>query len=386
MKKNPKYLSLFSGLGGLDFGLERAGFYNVGCIESDSDACKHLRLNRNWNVYETDITLLNPSQILKDSNLKKGELDLIVGGPPCQSYSKSSFWSDSVKRGYSDKRGKLIDHYMRFVEELLPKAFLIENVPGFISQSQNSGMGSIHKFLKRIKNNQNVEYKISYKVLNCAEYGVPQKRERLFLVANRCGVEFLFPEGQFREPSSESVKRGLKQPFRTVSDAFNNLTENNCSYLAVGGKWANLLPCVPPGQNYQFFTEKGEGENLFKYRSRYWTFLLKLHPNEPSWTIQASPGSSTGPFHWKNRKLSVRELARLQTIPDDVSLTSSRSIAHKLIGNAVPSLMGEIFGQEMRKQIFNLKAKNTYSLTPQTSEKVTRSSYQKSLPSAFIPI
>lgn len=386
MNKNPKYLSLFSGLGGLDYGLERAGFDNIGCIESDSDACKHLRLNRNWKVYETDITLLNPNQILKDSKLKKGELDLIVGGPPCQSYSKSSFWSDTVKRGYSDKRGKLIDHYMKYVEELLPKAFLIENVPGFISPSQNSGMQSIHRFLKRIKKEQNIDYKISFKILNCAEYGVPQKRERLFLVANRSGIDFKIPDGRFEEPSTDFVKKGLKLPFRTVGDAFNNLDERNGDLLSLSGKWADLLPFVPPGKNYQYFTEKGAGKKLFKYRSRYWTFLLKLHPQEPSWTIQASPGSSTGPFHWKNRKLSIRELARLQTIPDDVSITSSRTVAHKLIGNAVPSLMGEIFGQEIKKQLFNLRSKTKYSLTPDLTEKVIRSSYQKSAPCNFIPV
>ena len=358
-------LSLFSGMGGLDYGLERAGFDNLGCVEFDSAACALLSHNRNWKVFQRDIKSLKVDEIKKHLKLKKGELDLLVGGPPCQSYSKSSFWNENVKRGYKDNRGKLIDDYLRFVEELLPKAFLIENVPGFCYSDQAQGFTNVLKSIQRISRTEGVKYRLDYQVVNCANYGIPQRRERFFLVANRLDREFSFPQITHDSPASDSVKNGNLKPFNTVGAALSSMPlEDSIDSLDAGGKWADLLPCIPPGTNYQYFTEKGGGKKLFEYRSRYWTFLLKLSPKEPSWTIQASPGSSTGPFHWENRKLSARELARIQTIPDEIELIGNRNTLQRLIGNAVPSLMGEILGKEIRKQIFSLRTRKSYSLMP----------------------
>ncbi|OIQ19957.1 MAG: hypothetical protein BM556_05570 [Bacteriovorax sp. MedPE-SWde] len=380
MTRKLKYLSLFSGLGGLDYGLEKAGYNNLGCIEFDKDSCEMLRQNRHWQVFEGDIRDLNISTIKSKIGLKKGELDLLVGGPPCQSYSKSSFWNESTKRGYKDSRGKLIDHYLKYVEEFLPKTFLIENVPGFCYSKQNGGMKTIFKFLKYLKNSFGVEYKIDYKVLNCMDYGVPQKRERFFLVGNRVNKDFSFPE-----PSHGDISLGLL-PYKTTTDAFKNIPDDHFrdEELAVGGKWAELLPCIPAGANYQYFTEKGEGRDIFAYRSRYWTFLLKLSPREPSWTIQASPGSSTGPFHWKNRKLSSRELARIQTLPDSMKLIGSKTALQRMIGNAVPSLIGEILGREIRSQIFSHRRYDKYSLMPDISSKVYRPRVIRNVPQAYL--
>lgn len=383
MNKNLNYLSLFSGIGGLDYGLEAAGFKNIGCVEFDKDACEVLRTNTSWPIYESDIRNVDFNSITKKSGIKRGELDLVVGGPPCQSYSKSSFWASDMKRGYSDKRGKLIDHYMRSIEELLPKAFLIENVPGFCFSNQNGGMNSIYRSLDRIKKRFGFNYIISHTVLNCVDYGVPQKRERFFLVANRTGVEFEFPKAT-HGPVSNALGTGLK-PFMSVGNAFAGIDYSKLSEVVdAGGKWRDLLPCIPPGQNYQYFTDKGDGKSLFKYRSKFWTFLLKLSPKEPSWTIQASPGSSTGPFHWDNRKLYSRELARIQTIPDHVTLTSSPRVNHRLIGNAVPSLMGEVLGKEIRSQIFDQRIKRTYKLLPKEMTIKVRPRYKLSVPSIFL--
>ena len=117
------------------------------------------------------------------------------------------------------------------------------------------------------------------------------------------------------------------------------------------GKWAELLPSIPEGLNYLWHTERGDGEPLFGWRRRYWSFLLKLAKDKPSWTIQAQPGPGTGPFHWDNRRLSMRELCRLQTFPDDVSVTGVYRAVHKQVGNAVPSLLGEILGRAIRTQL-----------------------------------
>lgn len=380
MTNKLKYLSLFSGLGGLDYGLEKAGYENIGCIELDKDSCEMLRQNPHWRVFEGDIRDLKISDIKSDVGLKKGELDLIVGGPPCQSYSKSSFWNGNIKRGYKDSRGKLIDYYLRYVEDFLPKAFLIENVPGFCYSKQYGGMKTILKFIKYLKNKSGIEYKIEYKTLNCMDYGVPQRRERFFLVANRVDKKFVFPDVTHGDSKSELL------PYKTVTDAFLDLPIDHFrdEELDIGGKWAELLPCIPAGSNYQYFTERGEGEEIFGYRSRYWTFLLKLSPREPSWTIQASPGSSTGPFHWENRKLSSRELARIQTLPDSMRLIASKTALHRMIGNAVPSLIGEILGREIKYQIFSHRKYTRYSLMPDVSSRVYRPRIRKNIPENYL--
>ena len=120
--------------------------------------------------------------------------------------------------------------------------------------------------------------------------------------------------------------------------------------LTVRGKWADLLPSIPEGSNYLHHTDRGEGMPLFGWRRRYWTFLLKLAKNRPSWTIQAQPGPAVGPFHWSNRRLSVRELSRLQTFPDDVNIVGGKGSAQKQLGNAVPSLLAEVIGRAIRQQ------------------------------------
>ena len=121
------------------------------------------------------------------------------------------------------------------------------------------------------------------------------------------------------------------------------------------GAWAELLPSIPEGSNYLHHTDRGGGLPLFGWRRRYWSFLLKLAKDQPSWTIQAQPGPAIGPFHWKNRRLSMRELARLQTFPDDVRITGSRGAVQKQLGNAVPSLLAEVIAREIRVQLLGMK-------------------------------
>src|SRR5262249_20870024 len=125
--------------------------------------------------------------------------------------------------------------------------------------------------------------------------------------------------------------------------------------LEVRGKWAELLPSIPEGQNYLWHTSRGEGLPLFGWRRRYWNFLLKLAKDRPSWTIQAQPGPAVGPFHWKNRRLSTRELCRLQTFPDNVSIIGDRGSIQRQVGNAVPSLLAEVLARAIRYQLLRLR-------------------------------
>lgn len=385
MSKKLKYLSLFSGAGGLDFGVEAAGFSNIGCVEFDKDACEVLRLNTSWQVYEQDIREINLKSFFENCGLEKGELDLIVGGPPCQSFSKSSFWSENSLRGYQDERGKMIDHYMKFIQLFLPKTFLIENVPGFIYESQSDGFKKFKKIIDHISKKHGVNYQFSFQVLNTVDFGVPQKRERVFIVGNRMNREFEFPSPTHFDPNSNECKVQGKPSYRNVADAISNIihTKEELEECVVGGKWADLLPCIPPGKNYQYFTDREDGVSLFKYRSRYWTFLLKLHPMKPCWTIQASPGSSTGPFHWSNRKLSSKEMASIQTFPEKIRFHTSRRISQKLIGNAVPSAMGEIIAKEIKHQILGMRSVKGVRLVPTKTDDVYRPRFSRNVPPQY---
>src|SRR5206468_6143085 len=128
--------------------------------------------------------------------------------------------------------------------------------------------------------------------------------------------------------------------YLTAWDAIGDFSQDsNDPDLAISGKWADLLPTIPEGKNYLWHTPRGGGEPLFGWRTRYWNFLLKLAKDQPSWTIQAQPGPAVGPFHWKSRRLSTRELCRLQTFPDDVVIVGDRMSLHRQVGNAVPSLL-----------------------------------------------
>ena len=120
----------------------------------------------------------------------------------------------------------------------------------------------------------------------------------------------------------------------------------------MGGKWGHLLKLIPPGDNYLFLTAKrGHKNPLFTWRSRYWSFLLKLSPDKPSWTIQAQPGPYVGPFHWDNRRLSLAEKKRIQTFPDRFEFVGGKGSVQRQIGNAVPPAIGNIFGRSILEQI-----------------------------------
>jgi DNA (cytosine-5)-methyltransferase 1 len=126
--------------------------------------------------------------------------------------------------------------------------------------------------------------------------------------------------------------------------------------LSVRGKWADLLASIPEGENYLWHTERGGGLPLFGWRRRFWSFLLKLAKNRPSWTLQAQPGPATGPFHWSSRRLSMRELCRLQTFPDDVFICGGRGSVQRQVGNAVPSLLAETLARAIRTKLLGMRA------------------------------
>lgn len=354
----PKLISLYTGAGGMDYGLEAAGFETAAAVELDHDCCETLRANRRWPVIERSIFDVPTAELLEAGELKRGEVDLVVGGPPCQPFSKSGYWARGDSRRLADPRADTLEAYMRVVEEARPRAFLLENVEGLAFTGKDEGLRLLLDRIKQINRKTKSNYQPAFRVLNAAEHGVPQVRERFVLVASREGLPFTFPAPSFAPPSEEPSpsREGDLPACRTAWDALGDLPPDPEEDLAPRGKWAGLLPSIPEGRNYLWHTDRGGGLKLFGWRRRYWTFLLKLAKNRPSWTIQAQPGPAIGPFHWRSRRLSVRELCRIQTFPDNVSIQGGRVSAQRQVGNAVPSLLTEVLGRAIRVQLLGLPA------------------------------
>ena len=219
-------------------------------------------------------------------------------------------------------------------------------------KNKDEGLQYLLKGIDQINRETGSNYSVHWQKLNAADYGVPQMRERVFLIGSRDGTPITFPKSTHGEIRDLLCEGEHLQPYKTAWDAIGDLPQENLdSSLKVGGKWGDLLPSIPEGENYLWHTNRGGGQPLFGWRTRYWSFLLKLAKSRPSWTIQAQPGSAVGPLHWKNRKLTAHEMCRIQTFPDGLVFDSGRTDVQKMVGNAVPSLLAEVLAKEIRKQL-----------------------------------
>ena len=351
----PTVISLFSGAGGLDYGLEAAGYATAVAVDFDSDACATLRASRDWTVLEKDLVSLSPAAIRSAVGLSVGEADLLAAGPPCQPFSRASAWARGAPARIDDPRAQTLIAFMSAWRDALPRVVLMESVPGFVHRGSSDALGYVEREIAAINRSAATEYRAQWAVLNAADYGVPQVRRRFVLVAARDGDTFEFPRPTHRRSGRLPPGGPSTAPYRTTWDALGDLSTSEMG-LEPTGRWASLLPSIPEGENYLFHTERGDGAPLFGWRRRYWSFLLKLAKGRPSWTIPAEPGPATGPFHWENRRLSTRELSRLQTIPDDVEVVGSYRSAHRQLGNAVPSLLAEVVGRAIGEQFLDQPA------------------------------
>ncbi len=366
-----KVISLYTGAGGLDLGLEAAGFTTSVAVEYNAPACRTLRANageeRPWSVVEGSIHDVSSSELAVRANVKPGEAALLVGGPPCQPFSKSAYWATGDTKRLADPRADTLTAYLRVLRDLQPQAFLLENVFGLTYKGKDEALKLLANTVENINKEIGTRYSFQWRVLNTADYGVPQMRERFFLVGARDGREFAFPDATHHDPLAAPTKPTTAQrslfarpvdarpvePWRTAWDALGDLAEIDHPALRVTGRWADLLPAIPEGQNYLYHTDRGGGLPLFGWRRRFWTFLLKLAKDRPSWTVQAQPGAGVGPFHWKNRRLSVQEMMRIQTFPEGYSIEGGHTEAQRQLGNAVPSLMAEVLGRAIRAQLLD---------------------------------
>lgn len=368
MRDRLPVISLFSGAGGLDLAVHECGRdpespASTGplavAVATDYDplALQTYQLNfPNTPTICRDIRDISARELLDRANLSPGDPVLVVGGPPCTPFSKSGFWLEE-KRESLDPNASLLDEYVRIVRDTKPEAFVLENVQGLTYSTHRA------QFQRLLGQLTELGYNPTSKVLLAAEYGVPQLRRRVFVVGRRDGKAFRFPPITHSGMSERDRRpKPGKKPFVTAYEAIGDLIDGPPEPGEIAeGEYAELLAEIPPGQNYLWHTERYGGRNVFKWRSRYWTFLLRLDPNRPATTIQAQPGPWVGPFHWENvdngygekraRRLRVPELLRLMTFPDDFKLAGNRAEIQRQLGNAVPVKLGKVVLESLMHQL-----------------------------------
>lgn len=367
-----KVLSLFTGAGGLDLGLERAGFKIAGCVEADSDCQWTLESNRrSWRLLTPgDIHAHRPTEILDALEVAKGEVALLAGGPPCQPFSKSGQWKHGAARRMNDPRANTLRAYLDVLDAALPQAMLLENVKGLAATRKHithkhEGLDVLSSALKRINRRHGTHYDPVPLVIDAADYGVPQHRQRVFVYAARDGSGLTAPLATRGPVARAANGRAAVERFATAWDAIGDLDDPDFDRVLLPlGAWADLLPSIPEGSNYLHHTSRGEGEPIFGWRRRYWSFLLKLAKARPSWTLQAQAGPATGPFHWRSRRLTEHELARLQCFPDDWIIKGSPTSARRQLGNAVPPPIGELLGLQIRRELLGQRPRGKPPLVP----------------------
>lgn len=343
--KSINVVSLFSGAGGLDIGFKKAGFTTVFATDVWDTACNTLKLNNmSKEVVCADVRDIRFSSIKE----RYSSIDVVIGGPPCPPYSQTRHYLVGKKGGLEDeKSGFGVPEYFRAIRELSPKIFFFENVDGFTFKTHTEAFD----FLK--EEADTLGYNITYKVVNCADYGIPQTRKRFICIGVKKEFKpFVFPEETHAKPEKLDGKKAWVTCGEVLRE-FDNITEEE-KLQRPGSKDYELLVNIPPGDNYLYYTEKrGYPNPIFKWKSRYWTFLLKLTPDRPSWTLQASFSNNQGPFHWRNRFLRIEEVKRLQTFPDDYELAGDFKEQWRQLGNAVPSEMARIIATKLKEGYFS---------------------------------
>ena len=335
MQSKIQGLSFFSGGGGLDIGAQMAGIKVLTSLDIEKDAIATLRANDFFSHTEhrlddiRNVTAKDYDRILKINNPEKL---VLLGGPPCQPFSKAGYWKTLSQRLGPDDPRNMIGSYLGIIDDIKPDGFILENVESILHPHNRQAVDDLAEALDQMN------YNYVLVKANACDYGVPQKRKRVFFIASKRKIN------SFPIPTHSEKSEGGKLPYERVIDWIgrfdvkHSLVESD----SAEGLHHNALIQVPPGSNYIALSERrGHVPELFKPGTRYWTFLLKLHPYMPSWTIIAQPGHWEGPFHWNNRRLRNEELAAIQTFPIDYKFVGSPRSIHKQIGNAVPCLLAQ---------------------------------------------
>ncbi|MFL4477932.1 DNA cytosine methyltransferase [Paeniglutamicibacter sp. ORCA_105] len=347
MSKIP-FISLFSGAMGLDLGLEKAGFETRVCVENDVDAGKTIRTNRpNLPHIGHSIVDVSGETLIERSGITTN-VPLVVGGPPCQAFSVFG-----KRQGLSDTRGQMLLEYVRVVDEVNPEVFVMENVRGLLSMSLSTNKeaagtpegekGSLLKYV--FEQFAEIGYRVDCFVVNAANYGAPQIRERVFLIGNRRGLKADFPAPRY----SNRPEDGLPE-FMTLGDAIGgDFHDPAPEVMNFSERKLRYLEMVPEGGNWRSMPEEIQMESMGKSwhlkggRSAYWRRLSFAYPSPTVVTMPNHAGTSM--CHPKEtRAISVGEAAAIQEFPKDWIFEGPIQSKYKQIGNAVPVRLGEVVG------------------------------------------
>lgn len=333
--KNFSTIELFAGAGGLALGIEKAGFDTKALIEFDKAAADTLRCNRpNWNVICDDIANISCLDLQKYFNIKSGELDLLSGGSPCQSFSYAG-----KRLGLEDARGTLFYNYAKFLEQLQPKMFLFENVKGLLTHDK----GNTYKIILDIFEQAGyVITKNQISVLNAWDYGVPQKRERLITIGIRKDlvdkIKFNFPVPHKYKPVLKDV---LLDCPKSVGTKYSEYKQKIFELVPPGGYWKDIPEDIAKEYMKSCWYMEGGRTGI----------LRRLSLDEPALTVLTSPSQKqTDRCHpLEARPFTVRENARCQTFPDDWQFCGSVGQQYKQVGNAVPVNLAYEIGLKIKE-------------------------------------
>ena len=343
-------IGFFSGAGGLDIGSQLAGSKVISSLDLDKDSVATMKANKYFNHTEhfhKDIKEVTSKEYKKIIKLNNPEKLILVGGPPCQPFSKAGYWVTHNNRLGSEDPRNMIGQYLRVIKEIKPDGFLLENVESLLHPKNAQAVSDLKEAIDILG------YKfITYKA-DALNFGVPQKRKRVFFIASR--KDILGEPIQTHGNEMEILSNINLLPHERVIDWIGKFDDSKYfekEELTTGKTYDFELKQIPPGQNYFALTKRSGYPNpRFEANKRFWNFLLKLHPNKPSWTLAAQPGPWVGPFHWNNRRLRVPESAAIQTFPEDYQFIGTRRSIQKQIGNAVPPLLGKAIVQHLISNI-----------------------------------
>jgi len=329
-----KTIELFAGAGGLALGVEKAGFNTIGLIEIDKNACNTLKLNRpNWNVINENIANISSKNLEDFFSIKKGELDLLSGGAPCQAFSYAG-----KRLGLEDTRGTLFYHYALFLKQLQPKMFLFENVKGLLSHDK----GKTHETIINVFKEEG--YTIYEKVLNAWDYGVAQKRERLIIVGIRNDLinklNFLFPIPHKYKPVLRDILLDCPE---SKGIAYSEYKKKIFELVPPGGYWKDIPKEIAKEYMKSCWDMEGGRTGI----------LRRLSLDEPSLTVLTSPSQKqTDRCHpIEARPFTIRENARCQSFPDEWEFSGSVTDQYRQVGNAVPVNLAYEVALEIRKAL-----------------------------------
>jgi DNA (cytosine-5)-methyltransferase 1 len=336
-----RVVSLFSGAGGLDLGFLRAGYSVIWANDFDKNACDTYRRNLGDHIRQGSILDIDPKTI--------PSCDLIIGGPPCQGFStigkRSS--SDPKKRAAHDPRNELVLTYAKIIRTVRPKFIVMENVKGILTRNGGSYLNTVLSELR------DAGYAVDYRLVNMADYGVPQIRERIIVLGNRVGVPVQFPNPDHAEKPEEG-----RLPWVSCGEVLSDLADRAddpaFNHVALRHTPTNIA-------RYRMIPEGGrlpEGAlPATLYRKNFGNTFKRLHHAKPSLTMV--PGNDAFPIHpTLDRSLTVREAARIQTFPDEMIFCGNRRQQGHQVGNAVPPLFAEKLARFLKKEMQKAKGRS----------------------------